>query len=130
MRNDIPTYPELRLSLLELLDKEGPLARKEIFAKIHKMLDLSEEVLALKYEKQNYFKVDYRISWSEVYLVKAGLLVRPRGAVFQITEEGRSLLKNLPESISNKFLVDHYPAFKEWRLRKRAKKENHSNCDR
>lgn len=121
MRNDLPAYPEIRLAILELIAKEGRLSRKEIAPKICKIFDLSEEALNLKYENLNYIQIDYRISWSEVYLVKAGLLFRPRSAVFDITEEGRRILEMRPDSLSNKFLMDHCPLFKDWRMKKSKK---------
>lgn len=45
-----------------------------------------------------------RVHWAVTYLVKAGLLTRPRRGWFAITPNGRSVLSNAPERITIAFL--------------------------
>jgi restriction system protein len=57
-----------------------------------------------------------RIHWATTYLVKAGLVTRPRRAVAELTAEGRRVLDTSPARIDNSFL-ERYPAFVEFRHR-------------
>ena len=57
-----------------------------------------------------------RIHWAVTYLVKAGLLVRPRRGVVQVTDEGKRVLSEAPRRIDNHFL-EQYPSFRDFRAR-------------
>lgn len=60
-------------------------------------------------------RLDARITWMATYLVKAGLLVRPRRAYVEITEEGTKVLSILGSApLSVKYLKDNYPEFREF----------------
>jgi restriction endonuclease Mrr len=49
-------------------------------------------------------KIANRVHWAVTYLVKAGLLSRPRRGVFAITERGREVLAKSPARIDISFL--------------------------
>lgn len=56
-----------------------------------------------------------RTNWACIYLLNAGLCARPRRAHYQISDEGRKVLKeNLPK-IDNEFLC-RYESFRRFRL--------------
>jgi restriction system protein len=61
-----------------------------------------------------------------MYLVRAGLLVRPRRGALQITERGLELLAESPERIDIPFLVNRYEEFRAWRNASRQAVENAS----
>jgi restriction system protein len=67
-----------------------------------------------------------RVHWTATYLVKAGLLVRPRRGALQITERGLELLAESPERIDIPFLVNRYEEFRAWRNASRQAVENTS----
>jgi restriction system protein len=68
----------------------------------------------------------HRIHWAAMYLVRAGLLVRPRRGALQITERGLELLAESPERIDIPFLVNRYEEFRAWRNASRQAVENTS----
>lgn len=55
-----------------------------------------------------------RLSWASIYLRRAGLLESTRRGYVRITEKGRQLLAQNPDSINVAYLRDHYPAIKEF----------------
>ncbi len=58
-----------------------------------------------------------RVAWAKSYLQQAGLILTPRRAHFQISDRGRSVLKNPPPRIDVKFL-EQYPEFVDFRTPK------------
>jgi restriction system protein len=67
-----------------------------------------------------------RVHWTATYLVKAGLLVRPRRGALQITERGIELLAEPPERIDVAFLANRYEEFRAWQRASRQAVENTS----
>jgi restriction system protein len=61
---------------------------------------------------------DNRIGWARTYLKQAGLLQSLRRGVFRITEEGKALLARNPPHVDVE-LLQHYAAFREFRIRRR-----------
>ena len=55
-----------------------------------------------------------RVGWAKTHLKKAGLIDYPQRGHFQITQRGFDILKELPESIDMKFLMQ-FPEFQEFR---------------
>jgi restriction system protein len=55
-----------------------------------------------------------RVNWAKSYLGKAGLIKLTRRAYFDISERGRAVLANPPQSINIKFL-ESFPDFKAFR---------------
>ena len=60
-----------------------------------------------------------RISWAVIYMTRAGLVERVRRGIYRLTAEGERLLDQTPPRIDNK-LLGNYPAYAEWRTRKRT----------
>lgn len=57
-----------------------------------------------------------RLGWAITYLVKAGLLERPRRGVFRITVRGKEVLQASLERLDVKYL-ERFPEFKEFKER-------------
>jgi len=64
-----------------------------------------------------------RLGWARTYLKKAGLLLSPKRGYFQITDRGRSVLKENPPAISQKYL-ERFPEFLEFKAIRRDKTES------
>ena len=58
-----------------------------------------------------------RVGWATTYLVRAGLLHRPRRATTVITDRGREVLRVHPERIDNAVL-ENFEEFREFRERR------------
>jgi restriction system protein len=66
-----------------------------------------------------------RVAWSSIYLMKAGLLCRPKRGHYQITDRGRELLSSKPDRIDIKILAQ-FPEFVEFREKKKRKSDDSS----
>jgi len=62
-------------------------------------------------------KFSNRVAWAKSYLQQAGLLLSPKRGHFQVTDRGKSVLKDPPGRIDIKFL-EQYPEFVEFRTPK------------
>ncbi|MCZ0939546.1 MAG: restriction endonuclease [Caldilineaceae bacterium] len=57
-----------------------------------------------------------RVSWAVIFMERAGLIQRSSRGVYQLADEGRSVLQRAPKLI-NLELLSKYPSFVEWRKR-------------
>ena len=109
----IPTYDQLMLPLLKLagagLASNLPTAEK-LLAEEFKLSD-EERALLLPSGQQGALR--NRTGWASFYLMKAGLLVKPKRGYFEITPRGRDVLKSPPHSIDKVFL-SKFPEFVEF----------------
>jgi restriction system protein len=55
-----------------------------------------------------------RAIWALTYLFHAGLAARPNRGKYEITPAGIALLKSPPKEITQRFLIENYPSFKEF----------------
>jgi restriction system protein len=111
-----PDYQTLMLPVLEALgnSKEWPV--RELIERVAdeaKISDADRKELLPSGRTPLYAS---RIHWATTYLVKAGLAVRPRRAVVQITAEGSRVLATSPVRIDNAFL-EQYTSFQDFRRR-------------
>jgi restriction system protein len=92
----------------------GEVRISEVVAVLGSKLALSEVELSelLPSGKQTTFA--NRVNWAKSYLGKAGLITLTKRAYFVISDRGRAVLANPPESINIKFL-ESFPEFKNFR---------------
>ncbi len=101
----IPRYDEIQLPTLELLaDNQARKAidMEDFLAPIFKLTD--EEKLQMYASGNGPIFVD-RIQWALSYLNMAGLVQKPKRGLYQISEEGKKILKkpkSLREYVNNK----------------------------
>jgi restriction system protein len=55
-----------------------------------------------------------RLSWARYYLQRAGMLQQPRRSVYQLTDSGRKLLREVDGKISTLHLKERSPDFQLW----------------
>jgi restriction system protein len=55
-----------------------------------------------------------RAIWALTYLFQAGLATRPSRGKYEITPTGGALLKSPPKEITQRFLIENYPSFREF----------------
>lgn len=89
----IPKHFEIRLPALKLLNENQELQMRQFEPFLAQIFGLTDEEIQEEYESGNGRVFYYRISWALSYLNSAGLVARPRRAVYQITELGRKMLK-------------------------------------
>lgn len=109
----IPDYQSIMLPLLELAgDGQEHRSRDAILALGEHFHLTPEEMTVLLPSGQDYLFAN-RWGWARTYLKKAGLIQYPVRGKFQITDTGRTLLKEQPAKI-DVALLKGYPAFLEF----------------
>lgn len=109
----IPDFQSLMLPVLKEA-ASGEVRISEVVAVLGSKLALSKVELSelLPSGKQTTFA--NRVNWAKSYLGKAGLITLTKRAYFVISDRGRAVLANPPESINIKFL-ESFPEFKNFR---------------
>ena len=109
----VPTYDRLMLPLLRLagegLASDLPTAETKLAAEFK----LSDEDRALLLPSGQQTALRNRAGWASFFLMKAGLLVKPKRGYFEITQRGRDVLKLPPPAIDKAFL-SKFPEFVEF----------------
>lgn len=119
----IPKYDEIQLPALKILSNGIELKPKELSTKLATHFKLTEDEINLQYNSGNGSVFINRINWALSYLNMAGLVIKPKRGIYQISESGKDILKTpnkLKEYISKK-LEEREPA--------RKKKEKNENYD-
>lgn len=112
----VPDYQTLMLPTLEAAADGAEHPVRELIEDVATAVNLSpSDRVDLLPSGQTPIYVN-RIHWAVTYLAKAGLLVRPRRAVVQVTEEGKRVLSGAPRRIDIHFL-EQYPGFRDFRAR-------------
>ncbi len=112
----IPDYQTLMLPALRALGDRKEHAPKDLFERLASEFHLTPEERAALLPSGRLPVLNSRVHWAVTYQTHAGLIEKPRRAVWKITDEGAALLATNPPRIDNK-LLDRYPEFAEWRRR-------------
>ena len=109
----VPKYDELEKPVLLALQEGVEINSKELRKRVASFFRLSDADLSelLPSGRQTIFA--NRVGWAATYLKKAGLIVSPARATFLITEEGKKVLRENPDTINNEFLM-RYESFCEF----------------
>ena len=109
----VPTYDQLMLPLLRLAGSNQasdlPTAEKLLAEEFH----LSDEDRALMLPSGQQTALRNRTGWASFYLMKAGLLIKPKRGYFEITARGRDILKAPPTNIDKAYL-SNFPELLEF----------------
>lgn len=116
----IPKHDQIRVPALSLLAEREQLQLREFEKPLAKHFDLSKDEVQAEYASGNG-KIFYdRISWALSYMNMAGLLNKPKQAVYEINDLGKEKLKSL-ESI-NQFIATAIAKKQDNKLKKSANK--------
>lgn len=122
----IPTYEQCMLPLLKLA-ADGELHQfSDAVEEMCEVFKLTEEERRQSFSGGRGRIIYSRVHWASVYLVRAGLLERPRRGSFNITQRGRDLLAKNPTTISRDDLLC-YPEFREFLNKKPSTGEEPAN---
>ena len=115
----VPDYQSLMLPALKALygSAETPISDVRASVAVAEGLTPEDVRELLPNSPQSVFT--NRISWAVMYMMRAGLVERVRRGIYRLTAEGERLLDQTPPRIDNK-LLGNYPAYAEWRTRKRT----------
>lgn len=100
----MPTYEEFIDPLLRLVNRTGPIKKRDYEDQLADIMDLGddERTELLPSGKQHKFR--HRIGWAATHLRKAGLIESPVKATIVITERGRSVIDENPSVVDVKYL--------------------------
>ena len=99
----IPDYQTLMLPVLKLA-AEHELTNKVCVEKIADLFSLSPEERNQLLPSGRQAALSNRVHWAVTYMAKAGLIDRPRRGVLVATDRGRTIIRQNPQRIDNKFL--------------------------
>ena len=102
--NSVPPYHVLMLPLLKVMSEGKEMTTNQTKDAVAKFLGLTEEALVERLESGTQTTFDNRMGWARTYLFKAGLLDRPRRAIYVISDNGKKLLLNPPTAIDADYL--------------------------
>jgi restriction system protein len=110
----VPGYQDFMYPFLKQLEDKKDYRLQDLYTILAKHFNLSSDDIAETLPSGKQTLLVNRVGWARTYLDKAGLIKVLRRAVFQITEEGTSVL-NDPNitRIDRKFLT-RYPSFNEF----------------
>jgi len=111
----IPDYQTLMKPVLKLA-ASGEVKISDAVTQLEHVFELSEAEKSELLPSGKQTRFANRVHWARSYLKQAGLLRNTKRGHFEITEEGRRVLKEDPERIDAKFL-ERYDQFLEFRSR-------------
>lgn len=100
----IPGFQDFMLPLLRYVDANGDVAKKEYDEALAQEFLLTEAEREEMIASGGDFVYTNRIGWAASYLVKAGLLERPKRATVRVTPVGKEALAESPRYINIRFL--------------------------
>jgi restriction system protein len=117
----IPDYQTAMLPTLRAL-ADGSLHRAaDVREQVARAFDVSEQELRQLVPSGQKTLFSDRVSWAITYMKKAGLLITPKRAHYQISPRGQTLLSEGFDRIDLAVLA-RYPEFVEWKERSAAQK--------
>lgn len=123
----IPDYQTLMLPVLRLASDQHEHKFSDSVQSLAVEFSLSDEEKSELLPSGSQAVFNNRVGWARSYLKQAGLLATPKWGYFKITEQGLKLLAENPKNI-NASLLERYPAFQEFRNRKKDQpKTNDAN---
>jgi len=109
----IPTYEDLMLPFLRILEHGETFHIREIFKQEASRLQLSDQELAERIPSGQDTVFGNRMGWARTYMKKAGLIEPVARAQYRITPRGIELLRSNPPNI-NGAVLRRYPEFLEF----------------
>lgn len=109
----VPTYEKFMFPVLKILFDEQIKSKKEITEEIIKYFNFTAQDLSETLPSQSQPTYFNRMGWAITYLKKAGLINSPSRACFQITDEGKNIVRNNITTLDTKYLK-RYDSFLEF----------------
>ena len=118
----IPEFKYFALPVLRHLSDGKNYTIADCLPMIKGVFSLTDEEMEELLPSKAYTIVKSRTQWSLTYLKQAGLVKSEKRGGYSITADGVELLKNPPECVSQTFLAQNYPAFKNFAMGKKTER--------
>ncbi len=122
----IPSSKQLWLPALKIMKDDKERHRREIFDRIIKEFQFSEEDKTQKLVSGRC-KLENRMAWTLSILKNANLLKNTAQGYYKITEQGQEVLKENPSTISIETLLQYAPADSKFFYSQKQDKESTDN---
>lgn len=128
--NGLPTWDSFIPYVLEVLKEGEETTRKTVINRVFVFLGIPEELREKEYSNSESSQsvLDNRVGFALADLYKANAIIRPKRAVYQITENGMRLLNDYGDKLTTDILqkqAEYQAYMKELKLRnKRADKKS------
>ena len=99
--------------LVALQETGGPMQKRDVECRISEILQLTKTDKR-QTTKSNIKVITDRINWASVYLIKAGMVYRPKRGFLQITNNGIELLSKGYDIITNEVLGKYSEEFSKY----------------
>lgn len=109
----VPDYQSLMLPLLRLAHAGKAKSIAEAQVQLADEFGLNDAERALRLSSGKQTVISNRTGWASFYLMKAGLLEKPKHGVFFITGAGKEALDKRPSAINLEFLMQ-YQQFRDF----------------
>ncbi len=109
----VPKFYEFMKPFLVAVGDEKSHILKELRKTLAVEFNLTDEELSEMLPSGTQTVFANRVQWAGTYLTKAGLLTKPSRGVFLISEEGKQVLNENPETIDVDYLT-RYESFREF----------------
>ena len=118
----IPDFQSIMLPLLKVASDGRVRSSAELREQLAAQFRLTDEEQAELLPSRRAPLFANRVACACFYLQKAGLLQRPKRGHYEITQQGREVLKDPPLRVDIKFL-QRFPEFTEFQTKSKAKEE-------
>lgn len=110
----VPGYQDFMYPFLKHLEDGKEYKLQDIYMLLANHFNLTDEEIAEKLPSGKQTLLVNRIGWAKTYLNKAGLIKVVRRAVFTISEEGLSIIRNPNITRIDKKFLTRYKSFNEF----------------
>lgn len=106
---DIPSWDGLGFPILLVLSKFNELSAKQLCAEVLDAIQIPDDLKFKTYPNQEKGILEDRIKWGYSELTSAGLLKRPKRAIYHITNLGKRVLEDYGIKLNAKIIHEQKP---------------------
>jgi hypothetical protein len=110
----LPPFHMLYGPLLSAISDGAEHSVDEAAAELTKKLEIAPEDAARRTKQGGHTLFENRVAWAKSYLSKAGLVRLTGPETMQITDDGRTALRDGPADINDVYLRSAFPRFAQW----------------
>jgi len=127
MLETMPQWNQMFKEILFYYQDGIPHNNKQAKIDIVDGLNLTPELRSEVTPKHKENRIEGRVGWGISALKIAGLLEKHQHGYYIITKQGLNLINQLPNLLDERYLIEHYPTYKERVIRNKNKDNNNTS---